>query len=243
MSAIHIKNLFIKKNDISILEDITVTIPQGMVVALVGPNGAGKSTLIKAILQIEQTTQGMIEIAREGVHSERPLFGYVPQSAKHLNTLIPATVSEVLSANGNRTRYTDALTDLGVTPLLDRKITELSGGQLQRVLVARALLPMPRILILDEPTTALDPSIRSSFFALLRKYHAASGSTIIFVTHDTGMVSSFAQELLYLNVRMIFQGSFGAFCASPAMTSYFGPDQHLMCHQHVSPLPVDPHHS
>jgi zinc transport system ATP-binding protein len=112
-------------------------------------------------------------------------------------------------------------------------IGELSGGQLQRVLVARAIVNEPDLLILDEPTTALDPETREIFFNTLQKLNKSKNTTIILVTHDMGSIGKYASKLLYLDKSIIFYGSFENFCSSRDMGSYFGEfAQHLICHRH-----------
>ena len=112
-------------------------------------------------------------------------------------------------------------------------IGELSGGQQQRVLLARALVHRPRILILDEPTVALDPQSRENFYLTLQKLNKEEGITILFVTHDSGTIGKYAGKLLYLDKKVIFYGSFDRFCSSSAMTDYFGKSsQHVICQRH-----------
>ncbi|HSR37242.1 MAG TPA: ATP-binding cassette domain-containing protein, partial [Desulfurivibrionaceae bacterium] len=109
----------------------------------------------------------------------------------------------------------------------------LSGGQQQRVLLARALVGNPELLIMDEPTTALDPETRENFYALLQQLNDETGTTVILVTHDTGSIGRYASRLLYLDKRVIFDGTFDDFCCSPEMTRFFGEhSQHLICQRH-----------
>jgi zinc transport system ATP-binding protein len=112
-------------------------------------------------------------------------------------------------------------------------IGDLSGGQQQRVLVARAIVNEPELLILDEPTTALDPETREKFFHTLQELNQNKKVTIILITHDIGSIGKYASKLLYLDKRIIFYGSFEDFCSSADMESYFGEfAQHLICHRH-----------
>ena len=112
-------------------------------------------------------------------------------------------------------------------------IGKLSGGQQQRVLIARALVNNPKLIILDEPTTALDPEMRDRFFSILSDLNKNENVTILLITHDIGNIGQYASKLMYLDKRLIFYGNFGDFCSSNEMTTYFGTfSQHLICHQH-----------
>ena len=125
------------------------------------------------------------------------------------------------------------LDDLGIYDIRAKLIGELSGGQQQRVLLARALVNDPELLILDEPTAALDPETRERFYHKIADVNRSRGVTVLLVTHDTGVIGQHASKMLYLDKRMLFFGSFDDFCHSPEMSSLFGEhSQHLMCHRH-----------
>ena len=117
--------------------------------------------------------------------------------------------------------------------LAARRIGDLSGGQRQRVLLARALVNRPQLLLLDEPTLALDPDSRNAFYELLATLNRRDGVTVVLVTHDSATAGNFASHLLYLDRVVIFSGSFTDFCAAPEMTARFGAfAHHTICHQH-----------
>jgi len=100
-------------------------------------------------------------------------------------------------------------------------------------MLARALIRRPELLIFDEPTTALDPETRDIFYALTRRLNQEEGTTIILITHDSGVIGQYAQYLLYLDKKVIFSGTFRDFCTSRDMAGVFGPEsQHIICHQH-----------
>ena len=121
---------------------------------------------------------------------------------------------------------------MGIAHLSTNLIGELSYGEQQRVMLARALIRKPDLLIFDEPTTALDPETRDIFYSLTDEMNR-KGTTVVLVTHDTGIIGKYARNLLYLDKKVIFCGTFEDFCASPDMTGFFGLDsQHLICHQH-----------
>jgi zinc transport system ATP-binding protein len=120
-----------------------------------------------------------------------------------------------------------------IAHLASRLIGELSYGEQQRTMLARTLISQPDLLIFDEPTTALDPETRDIFYSLTDEMNRTNGTTVVLVTHDTGVIGKYACNLLYLDKKIIFSGTFEDFCASPDMTGFFGPiSQHMICHQH-----------
>jgi len=121
---------------------------------------------------------------------------------------------------------------LGISGLADSAIGRLSGGQQQRILLARALVHHPGILILDEPTVALDPQSRENFYSIVQRLNREQGVSVLLVSHDVGSIGKYASKLLYLDRRIVFYGSFEEFCKSPEMTDYFGSGQHIICHRH-----------
>jgi zinc transport system ATP-binding protein len=173
-------------------------------------------------------------------------IGYLPQKIAAFNPHFPATVEEIVAlgllsgksfprrvARGDRKSIEDAMALLDITSIRHKLIGELSGGQQQRVLIAKALVAGPELLILDEPTTALDPEGRERFFATLKNLNGDRGVTIIMITHDIGTIGLHASKLLYLDKTLVFFGSFDDFCLSTDMTDYFGEhSQHVICHRH-----------
>jgi zinc transport system ATP-binding protein len=129
----------------------------------------------------------------------------------------------------------NALELVDIIDIKTELIGELSGGQQQRVLIAKALVSEPELLILDEPTTALDPEAREKFFGTLKDLNENRKVTIIIITHDIGTIGKYASRLLYLDKRLIFYGGFDDFCTSSEMANYFGEySQHVICHRHDS---------
>lgn len=234
-------------NAVEVLSDISFSIRKGDYVGLVGPNGSGKSTLIRLILGLLKPSQGSVTVFG-GPHRELRdwnRIGYLPQKIHFFNPHFPSTVREIVSlglvaesdrrrtAAADREAVGQALELLGIADLKKKLIGELSGGQQQRVFIARALVGSPELLILDEPTTALDPETRENFFSLIHHLNHHHQVTIILVTHDIGSIGEFASKLLYLDKKVIFYGDFDEFCKSEHMTRIFGPSsQHIICHKH-----------
>ena len=142
-----------------------------------------------------------------------------------------ATAATAARTRGRLCRGRWRLVD--IADIGDKLIGALSGGQQQRVLLARALVKEPELLILDEPTIAIDPEIRERFLNVLSGLNRDGGVTVLLVTHDTGSIGKYAKKLLYLEREVVFYGGFDEFCLSEEMTKVFGAfAQHLICHRH-----------
>ena len=126
----------------------------------------------------------------------------------------------------------EALERVGIKHIRDQRIGELSGGQLQRVLLAKALITHPRLLFLDEPTAAVEPSVRQDFFGIVDDLNA-QGTAIVLINHDIAGMNIHNNKILYINRRQVFFGEGGKFCLAEDMSDYFGKYQHVICHQHA----------
>jgi len=233
---------------LEVLHDITFAVEKNDYIAVAGPNGAGKTTLMKTILGLMDKYTGTAELFGQDMKrfDAWDRIGYLPQSINAFNPLFPATVKEVVGlgllsqkhfpkiyTKNDKVKIKQTLDLMDITDLKDKLIGELSGGQHQRVFLARSLVSNPELLILDEPSTALDPPSRESFYELLKKLNLDKGITIILITHDTAQIGEYANKLLYLDKKVVFYGSFADFCKSKEMSQYFGHfSQHLICHQH-----------
>lgn len=231
-----------------VLHDITFSAQGGDYIGLAGPNGAGKTSLAKAVLGLMDRYSGTIRLFGTDIRDFKEWWriGYLPQRVAGFNPLFPATVKEIvglgLLSQKRFPKYFDLRDEkkidrvidlMGIADLEDKPIGELSGGQQQRVFLARSLVSDPDMLILDEPSTALDPTSRESFLELLKKLNSGIGITIVLITHDTSQIGKYASKLLYLDKKIIFYGGFADFCKSDEMSLYFGHfSQHLICHQH-----------
>lgn len=238
MNIIRVDNLTFFYNGLEVISDISFSVKKGDYLGIAGPNGSGKSTLIKNILGILQPQKGSVSIFDKPLISfnQWNRIGYLPQRINALNQHFPCTVEETVNL-GMKIRNTAALKRtlklMGIGHLATRLIGELSYGEQQRTMLARALINQPDLLIFDEPTTALDPETRDIFYSLTEEMNRSRGTTIILVTHDTGVIGQYARNLLYLDKKIIFFGTFEDFCASPDMAGIFGlTSQHMICHQH-----------
>jgi zinc transport system ATP-binding protein len=250
VEVLSVKGLSFAYNGKEVLDQISFDLAAGEFVGLVGPNGSGKSTLIKNLLGILVPQSGTITLFGTEIRHfhEWHRIGYLPQKLNLSTQFFPATVSEIVAlgliARGKREKsrssedkaITRALDLLDILPIKEKLIGELSGGQQQRVLLARALVGNPEMLILDEPTSAIDPETRERFFAVIRGLNTEQNLTIILITHDIGNIGRYAKKLLYLDRKIVFYGGFDDFCTSPDMSEFFGPaSQHIICHRHDTP--------
>lgn len=248
VTVLSVRDISISYNSIEALSGLSFDVQAGDYVGLVGPNGSGKSTLVKSILGLIKPSKGVITLFGHPLDEFRhwSRMGYVPQKMHSLNPHFPSTVKEIIAlglismkkfprriAKSDEASIMHMLELLNITDIADKLIGELSGGQLQRVFIARALVNEPDLIILDEPTTALDPETRENFFALMQELNRQRHATIILVTHDIGTIGEYASKLLYLDKKVIFYGSFDEFCLSDTMSKYFGhSSQHIICHKH-----------
>jgi len=248
MPIISVKDLAVKYGNREVFSKVSFDIEKGDYIGIAGQNGSGKTTLVKALLGLVKPEKGEIYI--DGISSKNfnawSKIGYLPQSLALSNPLFPASVKEVVALGllsekifpkriglKDEERIIAALKLLGISDMQDKLIGELSGGQQQRVFLAHALVSNPEILILDEPTTALDPEIRGIFFSILTKLNKEKGVTILLISHDVGHIGNFARKLLYIDNKAVFFGPFKDFCESEEMENYFGEHlQHFICHQH-----------
>lgn len=248
VNIIRIEKLSYRYNSAEVLSDVSFDVKEGDYIGLVGPNGSGKSTLIKLMLGLLVPTAGDVMLfghpPAEMKYRER--IGYLPQKMNFFNPFFPSTVREIVSLGlvskkkfpkrleaGDNKKIGQTLEMLNISDLGNKAIGDLSGGQQQRVFIARALVNDPDLLLLDEPTTALDPETRDNFFELLSRLNREKNVTVVLVTHDTGTIGKYASKLLYIDKEIVFFGGFDEFCMSGDMTKFFGPSsQHLICHRH-----------
>lgn len=215
--VVHVDNLTVYYGQTPALAGVCLDVYEGEYLGIIGPNGGGKTTLLKTILGINPPTGGNVEIYGEPIAQQRTLMGYVPQVAA-MNKTFPMTVFEVVLTGRIKSRFKpffhytqkdkeivwDLLAKVGISDLSERQISQLSGGEFQKMLIARALAVKPRLLLLDEPTASVDAVSREQIYHLLEELNKEM--TIILVTHDLLAVSSYVGQLACLNTRLVYHG-------------------------------------
>jgi zinc transport system ATP-binding protein len=230
----------IKINDLSvtlantrILEKIDLHIHCGEVLAVVGPNGAGKTTLLRAILG-EVPYEGDMESLLAGAHRRKPRIGYVPQKL-HFDTDAPISVLDMVTAatsqrpvwlnidQASKDNAQKILAVFSADHLIDRKIGELSGGELQRVLLAMAMTSKPELLLLDEPSTGVDVKGLELFYQIVRDLKKQHDISVIIVTHDLAGIAAYVDRIIVMNRSIIAQGTPARIMADKNMLQTFAP--------------------
>jgi len=223
----------VKLGNNTVLEDINLHLHCGQLTAIVGPNGAGKSTLLKTILG-EVPHAGHVHFLDSGKQRpDKPFIGYVPQRLE-FDPSAPLTVADLFGAalqkrpawmglsRGQRNIVGEALETAGAGHLLNRKLGQLSGGELQRVMLALALTPLPDLLLLDEPVSGVDMAGVDAFYEMVSHLRERYHLSIILVTHDLSAVAGFADRMIFLNKKIIAQGSPAQVLGHPLVQQIFG---------------------
>lgn len=217
LPAIDVRNVWLSFRGMTVLEDITFTVEPGDFVGLIGPNGGGKSVLLKVILGLLKPDRGSVRIFGQPPEHAGGAFAYVPQHPP-FDPRFPIRVLDVVLLGrlggvrpfghhgaADRERAMAALAEVQADHLAGREIGKLSGGQLQRVLIARGLATDARLLLLDEPTASLDSAVIGSFYELLTRLSARM--TIVLVSHDLGVMSQHVQSVACLNRTLHYHHS------------------------------------
>jgi zinc transport system ATP-binding protein len=213
-NAIELKDVSIKFNELSVLHDINLTIKENDFMAIIGPNGGGKSTLLKLILGILRPDSGKVRIYGKNPKDSRQIMGYLPQKVSFdhdfpidvFNTVLSGCYHGLFQSHtsADKKAVLKALKDVKMVNLKDRQISKLSGGQMQRVFIARAIVRDPKILLMDEPMASIDPEMQNSFYNLLSRLK--NRMTIVLVSHDVGTVSTHVDKIACLNRKLYYHG-------------------------------------
>jgi len=198
------------------IENVSMCIGDRRLLGIIGPNGGGKTTLLKVMLGLLEPSRGTVRVFGQEPKKSRGMTGYVPQQNTFDRDFPISAFETVLTgrlrqdrlffpySKDDRDAALDALSQVRMLGHKDRQIGELSGGQMQRVLIARALCANPRMLLLDEPTSSVDPDTQEFFYGLMGKLK--SEMSIVLVTHDVGAVSEHVDELACINRRLFHHG-------------------------------------
>lgn len=215
--CLRIQDLSVKIEKEPILHDINLHVHCGELVALIGPNGAGKSTLLKAILG-QQEHDGVISFSVPGQRNRKAKIGYIPQSPT-FDPGDPISVADLFAccmskrpvfmglSGKMRSKILSCLDRVNGADLIDKRVGTLSGGELQRVLLALALEPLPNILILDEPLSGVDVEGMTALMDMLDEIRQVYDLSILMTTHDFGMLPTYADQVVLIDGGIICQGT------------------------------------
>ena len=217
LPAVEVHDLTVAYRDKPALWDIDLTVPPGVLMAIVGPNGAGKTTLLKAMLGLLRPVSGRVLIHGQPYATRKQSVAYVPQRTS-VDWEFPTTVADVVTMGtygqlgwfrrpGHRQKEAtrDALDRVGMTAFADRQINQLSGGQQQRVFLARALVQQAPVYFMDEPFQGVDAPTELAIVEILKELRA-QGRTVLVVHHDLSTVPTYFDHVLLLNVRTVASG-------------------------------------
>ncbi len=212
--AVRLEGVTVRYGGYRALEDVSLTVPRGAFVAVIGPNGAGKSTLLKVLLGLVRPSGGRVLLFGRPLAQVPPNWiGYVPQF-KTLDRSFPALAMELVVSGlrrswpgwigkDERRAALAALARVRGEALAEKPLARLSGGELQRVYLARAFVRRPRLLLLDEPATGMDVLGEADMYRMLEAYRDETGATILMITHDWEAAYHHATRVLVLNRRVI----------------------------------------
>lgn len=237
LPAIEVRNVSVAYGRTVAIDDVSFEIPQGTVTAIIGPNGSGKTTLLKAILGLVPLQYGEIRLFGKHLHMMREAVGYVPQKFD-FDRDFPLTVREFLELalhkHSPESRIEEKILAVGLTPpALDKNLGSLSGGQLQRVLIAQATLNNPSILFLDEPATGIDIVGEAVFYDIIRKLNEETDTTVLLVSHDISVVSAVVDNVVCVNHRLMCSGPPATALSDKTLAELFGKKASLYEHGHA----------
>lgn len=244
MSLIDAHGICLSYGGTEVLHDVSLAVQPGEIVTIVGPNGSGKSTLLRALIGALKPSHGQI-VRQEGLR-----IGYVPQRL-HIDPSLPITVRRFLSLPEriHRAAAERALEVAEVPHLGDRQMGALSGGQFQRVLLARALLRNPHVLMLDEPTQGLDQPGQASFYRQIEAVRDRLNCAVVMVSHELHVVMSASDRVICLNGHVCCEGAPDVVSTAPEYRALFGSGTggalalYRHDHDHTHPhVHDDPHH-
>ncbi|MFA6504258.1 MAG: metal ABC transporter ATP-binding protein [Patescibacteria group bacterium] len=233
MDAVSVKNLKIRYGSHVVLNGLNFEIEKGNIAAVIGPNGSGKTMLFKALLGLIPY-EGEIKIFQKSIKNALKRIAYVPQHFDFDRTL-PITVDEILSfaSNGKSINAKEICREVSVDILAEKLIGDLSGGQLQRVLIAQALIKDPDLLFLDEPSAGIDIEGSKAFYDLIKHINKEHDVTILLISHEMSMVSDLADQILCLNRDLVCNGPPREVLTKKVLDKLYGPEMNIREHKHL----------
>ena len=217
MSLIQVEDLSVRYGARTALSRVSLRVEPSEIVTIVGPNGSGKTSLLRAIIGAIKPLQGRV------LQASSLKIGYVPQKL-HIDETLPITVSRFLKLPGGVTAadIDYALTQAGVPELEKAQLSQLSGGQFQRVLLARALIGKPDLLLLDEATQGLDQRGSASFYQQIETVRQATGCAVLMISHELHVVMSASDRVICLNGHVCCEGTPAVVASAPEYRALFG---------------------
>ncbi|OYT72591.1 MAG: zinc ABC transporter ATP-binding protein ZnuC [Armatimonadetes bacterium JP3_11] len=223
----------------AVLQGVSLELQSGETVALIGPNGAGKTTLLRVLLGL-LPYRGRVEVLGKPperlTRAERQQIGYVPQALQFDRTT-PLLTRELLWALLGERAQTHAqlhaiLDAVDATHLLEKPVRTLSGGELQRVVIAAALAQQPKLLLLDEPATGIDVGVRLQFYELIERLRSEQAMGVLIVSHDLSVVNRYATRVVCIHHRLICTGSPEEILQMPILEELYGHPVGIYQHRH-----------
>ena len=241
--ALTVSNLTVDIHDHRVVNNVSFSVPVGSTTAIIGPNGAGKSVLIKSLLRLLPKTTGDVTIfgiPHEKYRDIAPLISYIPQRLTFKDHF-PLTVQGLFELKSprplgmsaaERTRMHDVLRLVNMEQFLQKRLSELSGGQLQRVLIAYSLTDHPKILFLDEPSAGIDVQGQETIYALLERIRKEEELTMVLISHELEVIMQYADQVLCLNQQLLCAGAPGSVLTQELLQEMYGTGTRGFTHSH-----------
>lgn len=225
-TIIQIQNLDYYYGKSIILQNIDLEVVAGEIVTIIGPNGSGKTSLLRILAGIIKVKQGSY------IKKKDLVISYMPQNLK-FDPVLPLTIKSFLSlGNASKQEIDKVMTDLDMTHLLQKQVYEISGGELQRVLLANCLLTKPDVMILDEPVSNMDIKSTTSFYNLISKVRQSINCSIVMASHDLYVVMKKTDRIICLNNKVCCQGKPSDICTHKEFLNLFGQSIAVYDHHH-----------